>query len=127
MAEPSDKIPDHLSNAFHEVVWRYATWDPSAPEITVRIINDSYPMSAVCGFMDKFNDPLPEGVLKQLDGYMDDQYRELKEKLDSKHTPQRGWLLLAPADRREQGWPREANVDVAAGKVPVKVLRKPSI
>jgi hypothetical protein len=74
------------------------------PEITTRIMNDSYPMSAVCGFMEKFNDPLPETVFKRLDGYMADQHRKLKEKLGSKRTYSvGGYCLLRLIDESKAG------------------------
>jgi hypothetical protein len=102
MAEPSNKIPDYFSRAFHEVIWRYENWSPSIWEITVRIIGAPYPMSAVCGFMDKFNDPLPEAIFKQLDGYMDAQHQELKEKLGKEPTYSvGGYCLLQLIDERK--------------------------
>ena len=50
----------------------------------------------------KFNDPLPEDVFMQLDGYMDDQHRELKEKLGKERTYSAGsYCLFRLIDERK--------------------------
>jgi hypothetical protein len=66
-----DPIPKDLVEGFHEAVWCYHEWTPSLRESEVSINRQTYSMSAVCDLIDKFEDALPEHVIKRLFHYMD--------------------------------------------------------
>jgi len=57
-----DPIPRDLQEAFKEVVYRYAQseWTPDGPELLVSIDFKPFGFETVCGFVDNFDDPLPE-------------------------------------------------------------------
>ena len=86
MTEQEEPIPRSLADAFRDAIARYADWSPPNPEIELRIGNVSHSMSAVCGFVDKFDDDLPADVFSQLRSYMLIQYRALGERLGEKRT-----------------------------------------
>jgi hypothetical protein len=77
----SDPIPERLSEAFHHAVWLFDDWTPSVPELEVSLDRKPFSMSAVCGLVDTFNDPLPEQIVDRLLSYMHIQHAELRGKL----------------------------------------------
>jgi hypothetical protein len=80
---PTDPIPANLAAAFHEAVGLYSDWNPAFPELKVTIERVPFDMGAVCGFVNKFDDPLPEAAFDRLLTYMHAEHAALKEKLTS--------------------------------------------
>ena len=63
----SDQTGDHISpelaEAFSWAVYHYRhVWTPGTPEITRKLSNGSFTMIGVCDLVDKFTDPLPDGL-----------------------------------------------------------------
>ena len=76
-----DPLLENLSEAFNNAVWLFADWTSSLPELEVSLDRKPFSMSAVCGLVDGFSDPLPEQVVDRLLSYMRIQHAELKHKL----------------------------------------------
>jgi hypothetical protein len=75
-------MPDQLRAAFHAAVWSFADWNPALPEPEVRLGDRDYALSAVCGLVDDFNDPLAEEVFDRLMSYLREiRYTLLRQKL----------------------------------------------
>jgi hypothetical protein len=81
-------IPRNLQEAFKEVVYRYAAreWTPDGPDLEVSIDFKSYSFETACGFVDIFDDPLPEDLLDLLLAQMHDQDSDLRSDLASKKS-----------------------------------------
>jgi hypothetical protein len=102
MTEQKEQIPQDLADAFHQVVWRYADWQPPNPEIEVKLRRQYHSMSVVCSLVVSFDDPLPEDVFDQLYGYLHAQHRELKERLGKGSTYSAGsYCLFRLIDERK--------------------------
>ena len=86
LPEQSDPIPPNLADAFHQAVWLYEDWSPALPELEVSIDRKPFSMSAVCGLVDSFSDPLPEQIADRLLSYMHIQHPQLKERLGAERT-----------------------------------------
>jgi hypothetical protein len=85
--QPVEPIPPDDAEAFANAVLRYFEWSPGEPECEVTIGRTRYPMTAVCGFVDKFTDQLPANVLNMLRSYMyDHPHGELITKLGADPT-----------------------------------------
>ena len=86
-ALPPDPIPDQLRKAFHDAVWLYADWNPALPEPQVQIGGSSHAISAVCAFVEKFDDRLPEEMFERLMLHMREiRYTLLRQKLVAGHS-----------------------------------------
>jgi hypothetical protein len=86
-ALPPDPIPDQLRKAFHDAVWLYAHWNPALPEPQVQIGGSSHAISAVCAFVEKFDDRLPEEMFERLMLHMREiRYTLLRQKLVAEHS-----------------------------------------
>jgi hypothetical protein len=81
-----DPIPKDLAEGFHEAVWCYHDWTPSLRESEVSINRQTYSMSAVCDVVHKFEDTLPEHVIKRLFHYMDATCHDLRLELGTRGT-----------------------------------------
>jgi len=67
MNEPhSDPIPPDLRSAFLDALSRYHDWGPPESEPEVSVDRRAIPISAVCGLVTKYRDPLPGAVLSLL-------------------------------------------------------------
>jgi hypothetical protein len=78
----SGPIPDHLRAAFRAAVWSYADWNPALPEPDLHVGDRDYALSAVCGSVDQFHDPLPDDVFDRLMSYLREiRYTLLRQKL----------------------------------------------
>jgi hypothetical protein len=95
MAEQTQPIPHKLSQAFRDVVVRYADWSPSASEITMRIDEQNISMSDVCVLMEAFADPLPDDLLDRLLSHLlGYPFGELNGKLRADPTHRTGGYCL---------------------------------
>jgi hypothetical protein len=81
-----DPIPRNLQEAFREMVYRYAAreWTPDGPDVEVSIDFKSYSFETACGFLDTFEDPLPEDLLDLLLVQIHDQDSDLRNDLAAK-------------------------------------------
>jgi hypothetical protein len=61
-----DPIPEEVAEAFWEAVYLFTTWDAVGGEPLVTRLGTPTPISAVCERAAEFKDPLPNGVLDQL-------------------------------------------------------------
>jgi len=105
LAKQFEPIPPHLSQAFREAVWHYASWAPSAAEIEVNIKGAFYSMSAVCSLVDNFEDELPDEIIEKLMSYIRDiRYTLLRQKLLDRKTYAAGarCFLRLIEDRKRQ-------------------------
>ena len=104
--EQVDPIPRDLAGAFDNAVGLYENWKwgPGQPELEVFCDAQRFSMSAVCGFVDKFTDPLPGYLVDRLLGYMDlthDDFRRTLVNDPSYRTGSRCLLQLIERRRQE--------------------------
>jgi hypothetical protein len=63
MAEESpNPITGELRDAFEESIGRYGNWRQGEPEPDVSLKRQPYAISKVCGFVSKFEEPMPDGL-----------------------------------------------------------------
>jgi hypothetical protein len=97
-------IPRDLEEAFAEALVYFAgDWSPADPENECISIGRSrgYSISAVCEFVDNFDDDLPAGVKELLLGQMHAQHHNLRLELDRTASYAVGarWLRRLLGDR----------------------------
>jgi hypothetical protein len=62
MAEESpDPITGELCDAFVDAIGKYGDWRLGEPEPDVSLKRQPYAISTVCGFVSKFEEPMPAG------------------------------------------------------------------
>ena len=83
----SGPIPGDLRAAFRTAVWSYADWNPALPEPDVTVGDRHYSLSAVCGLVDDFHDPLAEDIFDRLMSYLRAiRYTLLRQRLVADHS-----------------------------------------
>jgi hypothetical protein len=95
-------MPIDLAEGFHDAVARFPDWSPAVAEIEVSIDRQPFSMTAVCNFVDRFADELPEPVLDRLLSYMDYACDDLKEKLAADQTYRTGGYCLRELIKRSK-------------------------
>lgn len=105
MSEQSTTIPRDLAEAFDNAVGLYEIWKsgPGQPELEVFSNAQRFSMSAVCGFVHKFTDPLPGYLVDRLLGYMDLAHDDFRRRLVNDPSYRTGsQCLLQLIERRRQ-------------------------
>jgi hypothetical protein len=75
-------MPRELRVAFRDAVWSYAGWNPTQPEPQVQVGSTAQAISAVCGLVEGFADPLPTDIFDRLMSYLREiRYTLLRQKL----------------------------------------------
>jgi len=74
-----DPTPNYLREAFGEAVQLFSDWSPAVCEREVSINGRPFTMSGVCGLVDGYADPIPDGVVAELTTHL--QTTALKEQL----------------------------------------------
>jgi hypothetical protein len=75
-------MPQELRAAFRDAVWSYAGWNPTRPEPHVQVGSTAQAISAVCGLVEGFADPLPTDIFNRLMSYLREiRYTLLRQKL----------------------------------------------
>ena len=72
-------IPQNLQDGFCEVVMMYPDWEPSRSGREVKIDGKYYSMTAVCGLVSSFDDPLPDNILALLFDHLRDRIALLED------------------------------------------------
>lgn len=94
-ALPSDPMPSHLIEAFHQVVRFFSDWRPPEPEREVRIEGNFYTMTEVCGLLSTCSVGLPAEIFDRLYSvYMDARHSHLREKLGAERSYATGAYCL---------------------------------
>jgi hypothetical protein len=60
--EAPDPIPKEFCDAFNAAIIASLVWSPGEPEPQVSFNRNPFPLSAICDFVTKFPDPMPEGL-----------------------------------------------------------------
>ncbi len=71
-----------MRDAFRSAVLSYPDWNPALPEPQVRLGDQLYALSVVCGLVDGFHDRLAEDIFDRLMSYLREiRYTLLRQKL----------------------------------------------
>ena len=77
-----DPIPNSLREAFRQAVQLFSDWSPAVSEREVSINGRPFTMSGVCGLVDGYADPIPDGVVAELTTHLQTSHTALKKQLE---------------------------------------------